>query len=244
MAARGRDLPDGIKGLMDEARERAKRLGDSLRGWRSELLRWHDLSIDVELGLSRVDFKIENVSTINSEKRVIRSAPIAQLVGPDATNLVLPTYVLPAIVLTLDAPDVEIRAAFEAKLSEARECYPPPLKKPGRLSGDRQRSWHDIFRNWRDHDILPLAEFIAWRSTLSEHEREKYPMATFARWRDRDKGTTAQAEKVLNKAISNLPMLNRAPWGAEDDLGEEALQLVKDWTPHFEAVAKTANYDS
>lgn len=241
MAARGRELPDGIARQMLVAADRARR--HDARGWRDELRRWHDLFDELRLGFPSLSSRLEPISIAGQDKAQIRHAAVARLIGPHASRRELPRSLLPAIVVTLDAPDDVLRAAFEAELRKAREQHPFPLMKQGRKSVISHKPWPEVFASWIGNDILPLAEFLVWRSRCGSQGKDDYPDATFARWRNKDKGTTAVTKVALSKAIESLPKLDREVATSSDHFSDDDRKFLAKLTADFEAAEKAKAHD-
>ena len=243
MAPRSHELPDDIKRRLVEARERAVQFADSLLAWRDELKRLHDLSCKFDLGFSTLEHRFRTLTTSDLKREILVQPQIARLIQPNAKNRELRTYELPAIVVTLDGTDAEIRAEFEAALVTAGRLHPTRLQKRGRTSKERQQPWPIVFLSWRDHDILPLAEFLIWRLSLTKQEQEIYSPKSYARWRRRneyeDERSTKPAMQALGRAINSLPMLDRASRIGETPLDDYAWNLVAAWACVMEAEEKT-----
>ena len=241
MAAKGRELPAEIERRMTAARERARR--HDARGWRDELKRWYDLFDKLGLGFPSLGFRLEPISMAGRIRLVIRHGAVARLIGPDASRRTLPRSLLPALIVTLDAPDDVLRAAFEAELRKAREQYPFPVMKQGKKSKISHKPWPDIFLRWINHDVLPLAEFLAWRSGFGSQGKDDYPDVTFARWRDKGKETTAVTMASLFRAIKSLPKLDREVATSSDDFSDDDRKLLVELTADFEAAERAKAHD-
>ena len=226
-AGQRRDLPDEVKSLMEAARARAAKL--DMAGWRDELWRWHDRSLRLGLGLPSLNHKTRTFSTSDLYSRGLVAPSIARIVGPGDRGTVLRSFELPAIVLTLDAPDSEIRAQFEGALAEARRRFPLAFERPGRKGVDRALPWQETFNRWNNHGILPWAEFMAWRSKVGAGSPKQWPDARFAEWRGKDRSTVPETRMALRKAICNLPRLHHVLQQAAVGLDEGEEATAREW---------------
>jgi hypothetical protein len=176
-------------------------------GWCHELLRLHELSVVQELGLHTNHSDI--VVARKGGKTVVGVVPIqtVQFVGPRNEGFSLPRERLPALIVSVEAPDAVILQEFRRTLKCVREHFPPPRAKPGRRAAN---SYIDeaTFRLWIDARIVELADLLAWRTTLDRQTAAIYPDHVLGKWLGKpDAKATSETKSMLKRALASLPML-------------------------------------
>lgn len=173
------------------------------RGWLAKLLRanarldpnWHDKE---EEWRGIIGPEIDNMYPVYPHL-----PPTVQLIEESRT---IHPIELPALLVSLHAPDGVIREQFEAALQAAREKHPSPTKKPGPPALNTRIDKRQ-FSTWRTYKILALADLLAW----CDRQAEKISDAQLGRWlgfnEDRTTRDVTEARKALQRALDSIPAL-------------------------------------
>lgn len=198
--------PKDVKKFLDSSNyARLRQLG--VRGWFDELTRLYELSIECDLKLHRIDTKIETLTIGGRTKIYLPGAPLAQLVAPANNDVLVPKHLLPALVININAPDEIVRKQFEMALAQARKQFPSAFSKPGPRAPN---SLFDArtFLSWRNAQIVPLADVLAWNARRTKQGLPSYPEYVLGGWLGLpDRPATNRAKNTLKKALASLPAL-------------------------------------
>ena len=174
----------------------------NLRGWFDELTRLLRLSDHLRLDWLAADapWRAMELAGWPMEEPV-------RLVVPEKREQPLPARILPALVVSLAAPDSVILEDFKRKLKGARRQYPQPYSSRGRAKQGKPIDWSMLFKSWCNYRIVELAELLARRHRQPEGSKPSMT-ALAARLRlNTDRNRIGRAEEALRGAIASLPEL-------------------------------------
>jgi hypothetical protein len=173
------------------------------RSWRDALLRanarldpnWHDKEEEWR--------RIIGPEIDNMYPAYPHPPPVVQLIEESRT---LHPNELPALLISLNAPDDVIREHFETALRAARERHPSHVRKPGPKALNARFGEQQFYTWWR-YKILPLAALLAWRT----RQKDKISDVQLGLWLGFDEDRAAKeielAKKALQGALDSIPAL-------------------------------------
>jgi hypothetical protein len=198
--------PKDVEPILNErSYARLRKLG--VMGWFDELRRLYELSVQHNLNLHADDPKVERRNIAGRTRIFLPGAPLAQLVTPVSHDVRIPTYLLPALVINISAPDEIVRTQFEKALAQARKQFPVAFSKPGPYALNSLFEMR-TFLSWRNARIVQLAELLTWNAQRKARGLRRYPEHVLGGWLGlQDKTATSRAKGTLKKALASLPAL-------------------------------------